>query len=125
MRFDEFVKNASFALSEGSVYERLRRHPSIEFDPYIFHASLIYDDKSVRILEGVHREYIDVAQKHRLPILILTDTWRANQERINSSKFKKNFVFDKNLILHYIFLIFSDLTLKFNSNPALNFITNC
>jgi homocysteine S-methyltransferase len=88
MRFDEFVKNASFALSEGSVYERLRRHPSIEFDPYIFHASLIYDDKSVRILEGVHREYIDVAQKHRLPILILTDTWRANQERINSSKFK-------------------------------------
>ena len=25
MRFDEFVKNASFALSEGSVYERLRR----------------------------------------------------------------------------------------------------
>ncbi len=54
MRFDEFVKNASFALSEGSVYERLRRHPSIEFDPYIFHASLIYDEKRNKSL----REFI-------------------------------------------------------------------
>jgi homocysteine S-methyltransferase len=92
MHFDDFVKNASFALSEGSMYERLRRHPSIEFDPYIFHASLIYDDKAIRILEGVHREYIDVAQKHRLPILTLTDTWRANQERINLSNFKSHWV---------------------------------
>lgn len=88
MRFDEFVHNTAFALSEGSMYERLRRHPSIEFDPYIFHASLIYDDKAIQILEGVHREYIDVAQKYHLPILTMTDTWRANQERIDSSNFK-------------------------------------
>ena len=60
---DEFVQNASFALSEGAMYERLRRHPSVEFDPYIFHASLIYDDKAIQLLEGIHREYIDVAQK--------------------------------------------------------------
>ena len=88
MRFDEFVKNASFALSEGSVYERLRRDPSVEFDPYIFHASLIYDEKARQILAGVHRVYMDVAQKHQLPMLVTTDTWRASQERIDLSKFK-------------------------------------
>jgi homocysteine S-methyltransferase len=88
MRFDEFVENASFALSEGSIYERLRRHPSIEFDPYIFHASLIYDENARQILAGVHREYMDVAQKYQLPMLVTTDTWRASQERINLSKFK-------------------------------------
>ena len=88
MSFDEFIKTANFALSEGSIYERLRRHPSIEFDPYIFHASLIYDEKAKQILAGVHREYMDVAQKYRLPMLVTADTWRASQERIDLSKFK-------------------------------------
>jgi homocysteine S-methyltransferase len=88
MRFDEFVKNASFALSEGSVYERLRRDPSVEFDPYIFHASLIYDENAKQILAGVHCEYMDVAKKYQLPILVTTDTWRASQERIDLSQFK-------------------------------------
>jgi homocysteine S-methyltransferase len=88
MRFDEFVKTASFALSEGSVYERLRRDPSVEFDPYIFHASLIYDERTRQVLAGVHREYMDVAQKYQLPMLVTTDTWRASQERIDLSKFK-------------------------------------
>jgi len=90
MRFDEFVKTASFAISEGSMYERLRRHPSIEFDPYIYHASLIYSDTAIQTLEGIHREYIDVAQKYSLPIFTLTDTWRASGERISLSNFKDN-----------------------------------
>ena len=88
MNFESFVKTASFALSEGSIYERLRRDPSVEFDPYIFHASLIYDENARQILAGVHREYMDVAQKYRLPMLVSTDTWRASQERIDLSKFK-------------------------------------
>ena len=88
MSFDEFIKTAKFALSEGSIYERLRRDPSVEFDPYIFHASLIYDEKARQVLAGVHREYMDVAQKYQLPMLVTTDTWRASQERIDLSKFK-------------------------------------
>lgn len=88
MQFTQFVQTNSFALSEGSVYERLRRHPGIEFDPYIFHASLIYDDVFSQILEQVHREYLDVAQRYHLVIFALTDTWRANQERINLSRFR-------------------------------------
>ena len=88
MNIETFIKTASFALSEGSIYERLRRDPSVEFDPYIFHASLIYDENARRVLAGVHREYMDVAQKYQLPMLVTTDTWRASQERINLSKFK-------------------------------------
>ena len=88
MNIEVFVKTADFALTEGSIYERLRRDPSVEFDPYIFHASLIYDENAKRILAGVHREYMDVAQKHQLPILVMADTWRASQERIDLSQFK-------------------------------------
>ena len=88
MHFEEFIRDtnaAPVALSEGSIYERLRRNPEVEFDPFIFHASLIYNDGARKVLEGVHREYIDVAQRYRLPIFILTDTWRASLERIRSS----------------------------------------
>jgi len=83
-----FVKTGSFGLSEGSVYERLRRHPAITFDPHLAHAALIYDPKAASLLEQVHREYLDVGQNHRLPMFALTDTWRANQERIDHSRFK-------------------------------------
>lgn len=91
MRFEEFVADtstASVALSEGSIFERLRRDPAVEYDPYIFHASLIYNDHARQVLEGIHREYVDVAQKYQLPIFMLTDTWRASAERIKASNFK-------------------------------------
>jgi len=93
MRFEEFVadtSSASIALSEGSIFERLRRDPAVEYDPYIFHASLIYNDNARQVLADIHREYVDVAQKYQLPIFMLTDTWRASAERIKSSNFKGN-----------------------------------
>lgn len=88
MKFDEFLQTASFSLSEGSIYERLRRNPAVEFDPYLFHATLIYNSEYRQVLEKVHREYLDVGQSYHLPIFSLTDTWRANQERINQSTFR-------------------------------------
>jgi len=98
MRFDEFVSSdTAFALSEGSIFERLRRDPAVEYDPYIFHASLIYNDYAREVLAGVHREYVDVAQKYRLPIFMLTDTWRASGERIKMSNVKGNKVNQDNV----------------------------
>jgi homocysteine S-methyltransferase len=87
VRFDEFLATGSFCLSEGSVYERLRRDPSISFDPFIAHGGLIYDPGAAPVLEQVHRDYLDVAQRYGLPIFILTDTWRASRERIANSGF--------------------------------------
>src|SRR5215475_2859422 len=37
---EAFLEAGSFGLSEGSIYERLRRHPAIVFDPYLAHAAL-------------------------------------------------------------------------------------
>jgi homocysteine S-methyltransferase len=88
MKFEQLIQTASFALSEGSIYERLRRNPAVEFDPFIFHATLIYDVKYALLLEQVHREYLDVGQRYHLPMFTLTDTWRANQERIRQSGFR-------------------------------------
>jgi len=87
MLFEQLMQTTTFALSEGSIYERLRRNPAVEFDPYLFHATLIYDSAYASILEQVHRQYLDVGQRYHLPMFALTDTWRANQERIRQSRF--------------------------------------
>jgi homocysteine S-methyltransferase len=88
MQVDAFVKTVTFALAEGSVYERLRRHPEIRFDPHLAHATLIYDGQAASILERLHREYLDVAQRYGLAMFAATDTWRANHERLCQSDFR-------------------------------------
>ncbi|MCH8126038.1 homocysteine S-methyltransferase family protein [candidate division KSB1 bacterium] len=102
MQFERFLENANFILTEGSIYERLRRNPLVEFDPDLAHAALIYNDKGSEILAQFHREYIEIGQKYQLPMVVLTNTWRANKERINRSKFRDfkinqdnvNFIFE-------------------------------
>ena len=88
MNFAALVRERRPFLLEGSVFERLVRDPQVEVDPLIFNASLIYDDYGAKVLERVHRDYLDVGQRVRLPMVALTDTWRANPERIAGSAFK-------------------------------------
>jgi hypothetical protein len=34
MQIEQFLQTNSLALSEGSILERLRRNPAVEFDPW-------------------------------------------------------------------------------------------
>ncbi|MBI5304618.1 MAG: homocysteine S-methyltransferase family protein [Chloroflexi bacterium] len=97
MNFETFFANTDLILTEGSVYERLRRHPAIQFDPFLAHATLVYDPGSAQILEQVHREYLDVGQHYHLPMLALADTWRASRERIEHSAFHDRAVNQDNI----------------------------
>lgn len=45
-KLDAVIQTTSFVLGQGSMYERLRRSESIEPDPQIFHAGLVYVDVS-------------------------------------------------------------------------------
>ena len=75
-------------LTEGSVYEILRRDSRVQFDPHIAHAGLIYDEHARELLADIHRRYLDIARSHGLPFLAFTDTWRASEERIAASRFR-------------------------------------
>jgi len=88
MKLTDFLQTASFGLSEGSIYERVRRTSAATFDPDLAHAALIYDRQGTLFLERVHREYLDIGQRYGLAMFALTDTWRANQERIDRSRFR-------------------------------------
>jgi len=72
-------------LSEGSVFERLRRADGIAFDPEVGIGALAADPVGRAALADVHRAYLRVGRERGLPMLVQTDTWRAHPDRIARS----------------------------------------
>jgi homocysteine S-methyltransferase len=87
MSFESLLHGEKHILSQGSVYELLRRSPEVEFDEHIFHAGLIYDPRYAAVLERVYRSYIDTALTAGMSVVVGTATWRANRERVRASAF--------------------------------------
>ena len=85
--FPHELAAARLVMTEGSVYERLRRHPGIEYDDAIAHGGLIYDPRTATILGDVHREYVREAMRAGLPMVVGAGTWRANRDRVARSRF--------------------------------------
>jgi homocysteine S-methyltransferase len=82
-----FLGKYPVVLGEGSMYERLRRGGNDAFDPEIAYAGMLYDDAAREILAATHREYLDIGQRHRLPMVAGTPTWRASAARIKKSAY--------------------------------------
>lgn len=87
MSFESLLNAEKHILSQGSIFELLRRCPDVVYDDHIFHAGLIYDECFSKVLEDVYRSYIDTAVEFGLSIAVCTPTWRANEERIQASVF--------------------------------------
>jgi len=103
----DYFASGGFLLGEGSLYERLRRDPAVDFDPQLAHGGLIYDDAAAQVLEGVHRAYLDIGQTYGLAMIATAATWRASAARIAASAFAgkdvngDNVAFLKNLVGGY------------------------
>lgn len=97
MSFESLMDTEKHILSQGSVFELLRRNPEVVFDEHIFHAGLIYDEHFSKVLEGVYGSYIDTAVDSGFAIAIGTATWRANEERIRASAFSDRAVNEDNV----------------------------
>jgi hypothetical protein len=74
MSFESLLHGEKHILSQGSVYELLRRSPEVEFDEHIFHAGLIYDPRYAAVLERVYRSYIDTALTAGMSVVVGTAT---------------------------------------------------
>jgi Homocysteine/selenocysteine methylase (S-methylmethionine-dependent) len=95
--FTEAVASGRPMLAEGSVYERLRRYPDIPFDPAMRHGVLIYDPKGRAAEAEIHDGYIAAAKAAQLPLVMLSDTWRANAENIAQSRYAGRAVNEDNV----------------------------
>lgn len=99
--FEKVYKESKIILTEGALVERLKTEFDVEIDSYINHAGLIYTNPE--ILEMLYKQYVDIAQKHNLPIMIMTPTRKVNFESIKNSKFHdKNIIDDACLFLSRI-----------------------
>jgi homocysteine S-methyltransferase len=81
--FADELERERTILAEGSVVERLRRHPGLRLDPHVAHAGFLYQDNAAQVMGDIWREYLSAGRDACLPVLILTPTWRANRERLD------------------------------------------
>lgn len=95
-RFIDCYNNSPLILTEGSVGLRVSNEFEIKPDSHIMNASLIYDKSGRETLELIYGQYLQVAQDFSLPILLMTNTRRANKERVLSSPYK-----DENIMKDY------------------------
>ena len=72
-------------LVEAAVNERLRRTPGLELHPRLEHSPLIYSDAGRDAMRRIYHEYLQLAGRAGLPILLQTPTWRANRDRVQDS----------------------------------------
>jgi homocysteine S-methyltransferase len=83
--FSEFLQRHPCILSEGAVIERLRRNTDVELDPLIVNSAFVYREPHRSAIETIYRQYLDIGQRHRLPLMLSTPTWRASRERIEAA----------------------------------------
>ncbi len=90
MSFLKIFQESNIILTEGAIVERLKCEFGAKMDQFINHAGFIYEPK---MLDFLYRQYITIAQKFDLPIMIMTPTRKVNAESLIQSSFK-----DKTLI---------------------------
>lgn len=75
--------------------ERLRRLPGIELHPTLYNAPLIYGPEPAReAMRSIYREYLDVARRNALPLLLTAPTWRLDAERVAAAAVPASIVSD-------------------------------
>lgn len=89
MNLHELLITHDFILTEAAIIEALRRNPRIRLHPRLEHALLVYDRHGAQALETLYREFILIARNARVPLLICTPTWRANQQRLSEAGFSQ------------------------------------
>jgi len=85
----KLISDKGLILAEGAVIERIKREFKFELNEYIASADMIYDAVGKKVLEKICNQYISVALRFDLPIIILTPTWRASQERLELAGFRE------------------------------------
>jgi Homocysteine/selenocysteine methylase (S-methylmethionine-dependent) len=85
MNFTESFSTTRAILTEGALVERLKNELGLKMDPYVNHAGLIYDNPGA--MATFYRQYIATAQRHNLPIMLMTPTRRVNADTVIRSRY--------------------------------------
>jgi S-methylmethionine-dependent homocysteine/selenocysteine methylase len=90
MKLHRTIKENKLILTVASIEEALSKSNDVTLHPRLGNALLIYDDVHKNKLAELYHSFLSLAHKAKLPILILTPTWRANYERLLEANISKN-----------------------------------
>jgi S-methylmethionine-dependent homocysteine/selenocysteine methylase len=111
--------NNLFILTEGAIGQRIEREFYIVPDKDIMYAGLIYNSKGRKALETLYRQYLQIAQDYALPIMLMTNTRRANKERVERSIF-----YNRNIMYDYTKFLY-DLSQEYSCETYIGGMMGC
>lgn len=83
---EQLLADAPRILAECAVAERLRRLPGVGLHPTLYNSPLIYGPDSTReAMASIYREYLEVARRSGLPLLLTAPTWRLDATRVRAA----------------------------------------
>ncbi len=85
MTLTKLMHNHKYILTQAAIDEVLSRSDEVEMHPRLGNALFIYNKKSRRVLTDLYKQFVDLAARADLPMLIYTPTWRANPERLEEA----------------------------------------
>lgn len=94
MSFEKYFRESPAILMEGAIGERIKREFNILPDEIVALAALVYNEEAKVAMQKIFKEYIEIAAKYQLPLLVTTPTRRANKERTLKSQFDENIIAD-------------------------------
>jgi Homocysteine/selenocysteine methylase (S-methylmethionine-dependent) len=117
--FISSYNNSSIMLTEGAVGQRLEHEYGLLPDKDIMYAALIYSYKGITALRDIYSQYLRIAERYHLPILLMTNTRRANKERVANSTYK-----NKNIMLDYTVFL-KEIASNFNCEAFIGGMMGC
>ena len=94
MDFVTCLASHESVLMEAALGTRLQREYRLQLDDQVELAGLVYEAAGRAALTELWREYAEVAERHRLPLLAATPTRRANRERVSASRYDESIICD-------------------------------
>ena len=90
MSIENVIHNRGFILTEAAIIESLRRAGDADLHPRLANALLIYDEGGRKALTRLYENFIAIAHKADVPIIIGAPTWRTTHERLAASSVEKD-----------------------------------
>ena len=119
IEFTKMYERHPFILTEGAIGERMKHEYGLYPDTDIMFAALLYSFKGKAALEEIYRQYLSIAEKYEVPIMLMTNTRRANKERVHKSEYQK-----KSIMLDYA-LFLGDMIRNYNCQAYIGGLIGC
>ncbi len=94
MNFREAYQSGRTILTEGALGIRLRNEYGIVYDSEVANASLIYREDARGAITKITNQYLDIAAKYQIPMMLMTPTRRASRDNVRNSSYGEELIKD-------------------------------